>query len=223
MPAFFAICAPVAVVPIGRRFVVALAVLPWALVAALSLRPAAADLKAQPPFWFVPGHGQVTPAELGLSAGGPDLRWYQGKGLYLDLRILPERDGQAGPSCGAGGEAAHAGHRRNRHRLLRPRHARRHLRHPGTRRPAHRPHATGPPWIADRPREAAPDPWIAAALSAPGSSIEPFDRLHRAPRQDHHAADPSDVRPRARRPDRVGRAALACPAIHQLEYGQTAR
>ena len=42
LPAYFAFCAPVAVVALARRYAIAFAVLPWALAAGLVLRPPAA-------------------------------------------------------------------------------------------------------------------------------------------------------------------------------------
>ena len=39
LPAYFALCAPVAVVALARRYAIALAVVPWALAAGLALRP----------------------------------------------------------------------------------------------------------------------------------------------------------------------------------------
>ncbi len=39
LPALFALCAPVALVPIARRYLAAFVVIPWALVSGISLRP----------------------------------------------------------------------------------------------------------------------------------------------------------------------------------------
>ena len=41
LPAYFALCAPVAVVALAKRYAIAFAVLPWALAAGLALRPPA--------------------------------------------------------------------------------------------------------------------------------------------------------------------------------------
>ena len=57
LPATFAFCAPIAVVPLAKRFVVALALGPWAIAGIVFLRPTRSPLGAG---FAVPVPGQVT-------------------------------------------------------------------------------------------------------------------------------------------------------------------
>ena len=59
---FFAACVPVATVPLARKYLIALLVLPWAMVCALSLRSTDDSNWSTVPFMAVNGRGNVAPA-----------------------------------------------------------------------------------------------------------------------------------------------------------------
>ena len=69
LPATFAFCAPVAVVPAARRFAASLALVPWAVVAAVALRPP--DVLPGPAF-LVPPVGNVTTNDVGWGPASPN-------------------------------------------------------------------------------------------------------------------------------------------------------
>ncbi|MEJ7585717.1 MAG: hypothetical protein WKF43_16915, partial [Acidimicrobiales bacterium] len=73
LPALFALCAPVAVVPAAARYVASVAVVGWALVCAIGLRPPEAKTRQVYRdgiiFTLPPGRGMITVAENGW---GPD-------------------------------------------------------------------------------------------------------------------------------------------------------
>jgi arabinofuranosyltransferase len=86
LPAVFMFIAPVAVIPLRPRFAAALAVAPWALVCALSLR--AADVQYVPPNQ----PNAVTVDDLGWGRGGSQAGWFSGNGVYYNftkLRVHP--------------------------------------------------------------------------------------------------------------------------------------
>ncbi|MGD0882816.1 MAG: hypothetical protein ABSB09_14720 [Acidimicrobiales bacterium] len=58
----FAVCAPVAAVPLARKYLVSLVVIPWALVCATTLRSPDASPWATGPIILVTGHGSVGPS-----------------------------------------------------------------------------------------------------------------------------------------------------------------
>ena len=57
----FALVAPVAVVPLGRRYVISLLVVPWALICAFGLRSNDSNPFSMSPFIVASGHGNVNP------------------------------------------------------------------------------------------------------------------------------------------------------------------
>ena len=72
LPAYFALCAPVAVVALARRYAIALAVVPWALAAGLALRPPQGFIQLEGDYVFVlgkPRRGLVTRDRLRLGRG----------------------------------------------------------------------------------------------------------------------------------------------------------
>jgi arabinofuranosyltransferase len=84
LPAYFALCAPVAVVPAIRQTAASALLVPWVLATALVLRP---------PQWTTSNflangtvlaktYGAVTTNDIGWNAGGPKLQWYTGPGYY---------------------------------------------------------------------------------------------------------------------------------------------
>jgi arabinofuranosyltransferase len=84
LPAYFALCAPVAMIPVARRYVAGLAVLPWLAVAGLALRPP--QLRGNPLANVIVApvttRGLVTTDDLGWDAGGPARAWYREPGYY---------------------------------------------------------------------------------------------------------------------------------------------
>ena len=65
MAPFFAVCAPVAAVALTRRTSVALLVVPWAVVCALSFRTADGTPSSNPSITSINGHGSfAAPSEL---------------------------------------------------------------------------------------------------------------------------------------------------------------
>jgi arabinofuranosyltransferase len=221
LPAFFAVCAPVAVSPTSRRYVASLLMLPWALVAILSLRPPASDLALRPPFIFAPGHGDVTPAQFGWGSGEPNQQWFAGRGLYVYFGIffpsqtkridLPPAPGVHNPTVATsaiGAESYALGTNvqildllgladpLTAHLLLKKRGLTGH----------------------EKP---LPAPWVAALLTGDGSSTAPFDDLQK------QQLDPYItplIPPTSGHTFAVqtawARAALQCPTIHRIEYGQ---
>ena len=85
LPALFMICAPVAIVPIRRATLAALLVVPWAIVAAGSLR---AGVDA--PQAFGPeGRNAITVGDFGYAPDGPNLAFFDGHGVYFITTRLP--------------------------------------------------------------------------------------------------------------------------------------
>ena len=84
LPALFALCAPVAVVPLARRHLVGLVVAGWAVAAALTLRPD----QLEGDNWLAHGFlapqefGTVTRDDYGWGDGSEKLAWYTGPGYY---------------------------------------------------------------------------------------------------------------------------------------------
>jgi arabinofuranosyltransferase len=92
LPALFAFCAPVAVVPLTRQHVVALVVAPWALVAMFWLKPDqyGKNFLAHGFEITLPGgYHLVTVDDLGWGKSGTLRAWYDGPGFYLEAD--PER------------------------------------------------------------------------------------------------------------------------------------
>ena len=83
LPSLFALCVPVAVVPLARRHLVALAVVPWALVCGIWLRSADDDIEG-----FGTGAGVVTTDDVDWAPGGAQRAWFVGPGAYHVLQRL---------------------------------------------------------------------------------------------------------------------------------------
>ncbi len=66
LPALFALCAPVAVIPFARAHAIALGLVPWAFLAFISLRPPATKPGVN---FALPQAGLVTTNDLGLGPG----------------------------------------------------------------------------------------------------------------------------------------------------------
>ena len=86
LPALFAFCAPVAVVPATKRYFLVIPVVLWALICGLLLRPPEVHNRGGygPHFFTVPPHraGQVTLDDIGWGAKDPVRRQLTDTGLY---------------------------------------------------------------------------------------------------------------------------------------------
>jgi arabinofuranosyltransferase len=89
LPALFALCAPVAAVPVARRHVAGIVVAVWALLAVASLRPD----QHKGDDWLANGFlaprefGNVTTDDHGWGASGPYRAWYRGPAYYYEAGI----------------------------------------------------------------------------------------------------------------------------------------
>jgi arabinofuranosyltransferase len=83
LPAFFALCAPVAVIPARRRYLPALVAAPWVAAAFFVMRP---DYVRGPfldsGFVLPRASGYVTVDDYGWGTNGPERRWYDGPAFY---------------------------------------------------------------------------------------------------------------------------------------------
>lgn len=79
LPALVADVIPVALLPATRRYAVSMLVLPWAVVAAVWLRPPSTLF----PFDDVAGDGTVTPAQFGYLPGTDRTSWLTDDALYF--------------------------------------------------------------------------------------------------------------------------------------------
>lgn len=94
LPSFFALVAPVAVVPLRRQYALALLVLPWCVVAMVSLRADADSVGA-----FGTGEENlVTLEDFQWDEGGGRRQWFEGEGVYFTTDRL-----DAEPVGGYGG------------------------------------------------------------------------------------------------------------------------
>lgn len=86
LPALFAMCIPVAVVAIKRRYLVALAVVPWSVVCGLAIRPAATYRVT-----LDNRENLVTVNQILGTTPQKAFAWFTGRGIYWDDRRLPYR------------------------------------------------------------------------------------------------------------------------------------
>jgi arabinofuranosyltransferase len=91
LPALFALCAPVAAVPVRRQHVGGLLVAAWAVVAVLTLRPEQTEDD-----WLANGFlapqtsGKVTTDDYGWGEDGPARAWFDrsdGRGLFVEAGV----------------------------------------------------------------------------------------------------------------------------------------
>jgi arabinofuranosyltransferase len=92
LPAYFALCAPVAVVALAKRYAIAFTVLPWALAAGLVLRPPAEPVQVgDDDYVFVlppPRRGLVTLEDYGWGEGGEQFSWFGDADYYYSTKGL---------------------------------------------------------------------------------------------------------------------------------------
>ncbi|MGA3147337.1 MAG: hypothetical protein ABSF33_07665 [Acidimicrobiales bacterium] len=213
---FFAACVPVATVPLARRYLISLLVLPWVMVCAFSLRSADNSPWSISPFVVVNGHGNVDPTQSrGNGRATPVLR--PTSGIYADfgspgepvrLDVAPA-PGTTSPTIATswiGGEPYELGTGVQFLDLLGladPLTAHLKLTHRGT--------LTG----HEKP---LPTPWIAALLTAEGTSTAPFDTIQTQRPGSFSQLIPTVTGQQLQIETAWARADLQCPTIHDLEY-----
>lgn len=85
LPALVLVCAPVAVIPLRRMTAAALLVVPWAIIAAVSLRAGDDGPRAFGPDTT----NAITLSDFGWQPGGPARAWFTGHGVYYLTHPLP--------------------------------------------------------------------------------------------------------------------------------------
>ena len=214
----FALVAPVAVVPVGRRYVISLLVIPWALLCTFSFRSIDGDPFSLSPFLAVHGHGQVDPtiwawtrqAPFADPATGSDA-WVQFDATKAPVRLVtPIATGlrvpvvatsQIGTSpyeLGPGVQIL------DLLGLADPLAAHLQLTHRGE--------FTG----HEKP---LPTPWVQALLTAPASSTAQIGALQVARPTSYNTLIPPVTGRALDLQAAWARAALTCPAIRAVEYG----
>jgi arabinofuranosyltransferase len=83
LPALFAICAPVAVIPATRRHVAAIIIAPWAAIAIVAFRPLQYEEQLTNMTVLPEQRGLVTTDDFGWGADGPRRAWYEGPDVYV--------------------------------------------------------------------------------------------------------------------------------------------
>lgn len=217
IPPFFAVCAPVAVVPVARRYVLSLIVLPWAMVCALSLRTADSSPWSNAPFISVNGHGNVSPSNPISAPGDGDTRWYPGLGIYvqfagpaqtdpIDVTPAPDIRVRTIASSWIGAGPYQLGTGVNFLDLL------------GLADPLTAHLALTHRGLISGHEKPLPTPWIAALLTENGDSTAQLDSLQNERPKDFTPLIPTVSGRQLEIETAWARAAIQCPAIHDLEY-----
>ena len=215
---FFAACAPVAAVPLARKFVVSLVVVPWAVLCAFTLRSSDNSVWSTSVFVVAEGHGNIGAELSGWGTPAATKVWLSPSGTYLQMssHTTPTRlqeppapglstptvatywVGQGPFQLGTGVrilDLLGLGDPLDAHMKLT---VRGHF--PGHEKPM-------------------PTPWIAALLTAPGSSPNQIAQLE-LQRPGFYTPLIPDTAGRALAVQTSwARAALDCPTIHALEFG----
>jgi arabinofuranosyltransferase len=209
LPSIFAVVAPVAAVPVRRESLVALAVLPWAVVAVAGLRASADSVGV----FGQDGRNLVSIEDFEWDPGGRNREWYTGEGAYfgrarLDAAPNPEQGDTVVATFGLGisGYAlpddvyvldllgladVFTSHLELRHRGI-----------VGHEKPL-------------------PAPWIVARLTAPGSHVSP-DEVPLPTRFGVRALDDPDRAPFDERVA-IAREVLRCRGVRDLLDAGTSR
>jgi arabinofuranosyltransferase len=82
---FFAVCAPVASIPLARRTVVSLLVVPWSVLCMASLRTPDGGPWSANYFAYVDGHGSFSPTHAVLGPSGHQPAWTPQRGVYVQF------------------------------------------------------------------------------------------------------------------------------------------
>jgi arabinofuranosyltransferase len=229
VPAYFALCAPVAVVALAKRYAIALLVIPWALVAGLALRPPTRFVQVEGDYAFVlvpPRQGRVTIEDHGWGESGESFSWfgdadyyYSTKGVGAEWRSpdAPLRPGLPRPyvvasAMGALGYTLGPDVRILDTLALADAFAS-HL--AATAAPVD---GTLPSWMAGHEKP-LPPPWVAARILQEG---EPFDAEDLPPPLPSGQLTPVTEGDELEEQVAWARAALACPAIQRLQEATAA-
>lgn len=220
MAPLFALCAPVATVPLVRRNVVALIVVPWAVIAALTFRTTDNTPWSSPAIISINGHGSFASPSAVPTAEDRTAFLRSGPAVYVQL---------AGPTTVKRIAATPSSD----------------IRQPvlATFWIGPEPYALGPDvqtfdllGLADpltshlrlaRRGEIAghekplPTPWIAAVLNANGATTAQLDRLQKFRPQGFTPLIPTSSGKALRVQTAWARAALECPAIKDLRQSST--
>jgi len=215
---FFAACAPVAAVPFGRRFVVSLLVVPWAVICSVTLRSADNLPWSSSPFVVVTGNGSIG-AELNRwgSTSGSAV-WLSGSGTFLQedpqlapvLLHGPPAPGLAKPTIAAywvGEGPYELGTGVRFLDLL------------GLADPLDAHMKLAVRGIFPGHEKPLPTPWIAALMTAPGSSTSQIAKLQLQVPGQYTPLIPVVTGKVLTVQTAWARAALNCPTIHALEFG----
>jgi arabinofuranosyltransferase len=214
----FALVAPVAVVPLGRRYVISLLVIPWALLCAFGLRSNDSNPFSLSPFVVASGNGNVDPPAWSWTheaafadPAGDSGAWLQFNATKAPVRlnaptppglvtpvIATSQIGAAPYELGTGVQVL------DLLGLADPLTAHLQL--------SHRGQFTG----HEKP---LPTPWVQALLTAPGSSTAQIGALQAFRPVGYNTLIPQVTGRALDVQTAWARAALTCPAIHALEYG----
>jgi len=214
----FALVAPVAVVPVGRRYVVSLLVVPWALLCAFGLRSTDGQPFSRSPLLSVSGSGDVNPPVWAWTREAPFLHPATATGAFVQfdaskppVRLLaPTPPGLAVPvvatsqigtspyELGTGVQIL------DLLGLADPLTAHLELDHRGS--------FTG----HEKP---LPTPWVQALLTAPGSSTIQLGALQAVRPTSYNTLIPPVTGRALDVQTAWARAALGCPGIRALEFG----
>jgi arabinofuranosyltransferase len=85
LPSLFALVAPVAVVPLRKRYAASLLVVPWAITGLFFLRAEIDDKGA----FGTTRQNAITLEDFGWQDGGPGRTWFEGDGVYYTMQKLP--------------------------------------------------------------------------------------------------------------------------------------
>ena len=88
LPALFAVCAPVAVIPVTRRHLAAIVIAPWAVIAVVALRPLQYEAPLTNGVVLPAQRGLVTTGDRGWPEDGQPPAWYTGPHVYLQERFV---------------------------------------------------------------------------------------------------------------------------------------
>lgn len=218
MAPFFAACAPVAVVPLARRYAVALLVLPWALVCAISLRATDSGPWQTSPVIVVTGHGSLSAGPNDWGSSAAQARWLVPTATYLqeDPTKPPTRltsapaPGLATPTMATNWAGQGPYELGTSVRILDllgladPLAGHLQLSREGAF-PSH-----------EKP---LPTPWLVALMTAPGSSPAQIATLQQERPVQYTPLVPEVTGAALRIQTAWARAALACPTLHALEFG----
>lgn len=177
LPALFAICAPVAVVPATRRHVAAIILAPWAAIAIVAFRPLQYEEQLTNMTVLPEERGLVTTEDRGWPPDGEPPAWYTGPAVYrqeqfvafsrAEIEVREDLDLPIGMFTGVGVVAYGMGpdfyvldglglaHTLAAHIELQP--------------------LVEQSWVAPLPghEKPLPGPWMAALLTPPGSRPDP--------------------------------------------------